>query len=753
MRKLSGLKTNSLIVRLIGSFLIVILLLVSFNFYTFFYFRDHMSREIIHYNNANLTSTTERFEAYFELLAGTLLRFYLNDKVRMMNKSSVDYNVADQLFRHEIGNLVLNQRMFLNNLIFHFDNDDFVLNHGGSVDASVMFTRLYTSDEYPQEFWERQFEQDYVFRVFPAAEFAERDIAGQPKRIGRLLPIIVKNKFHPDMYIAAFVDWDSIYREFHQSINENFYMWSAANEPLYASNATHTAPPVIELARGYAVEDSNYFFYEKGAYTGFTYINIIPYKHISSQLYKLTLTIVFLLVVAVLISLIASIWLSLKLYNPIRNIVSAIQQFNAEAAPRSQIHEFDLIGGNIRDLLVKNRNFHQSLHEQNSLLRIYAYMNKIKNIRHNSDATDWFDEERPFHFVLYQLTFTGKFREGGDHEAHKVSYFLKEYISRATAESYADAITFQTEHDQIMTIVFNGSGHETVRMLEGLKQTFDIDKAFYFLTIAVSSTYARSRQFSEAHSEARQLLRQRLLNGETQIIHGLEQTAPESVWLTQAREQEFAAQLQAGNGPGMRQAIERVLAAMHKKTAKAWQYRQLAEEWLKKTTSALVSLGVDPAAAARALPAQDDIDDCHTAEQYDRLFDRLAAEAESLLAAKSEEHDYIVGFVNRYLEKHYAEDITLDRVAEPLRVSTGYLSSYFKEKTGVNFIDYLHAIRIRKAKEALADTNLKIQEIAAQVGYLNLNSFNRMFKRLSGFTPSEYRQHLTLKENDQHEPS
>src|SRR5690606_20257481 len=141
-----------------------------------------------------------------------------------------------------------------------------------------------------------------------------------------------------------------------------------------------------------------------------------------------------------------------------------------------------------------------------------------------------------------------------------------------------------------------------------------------------------------------------------------------------------------------------------------------------------------------SLPVQGDNINRHTPEQYDLFFNGLLSAASELLAEKRGEQDHIVTFVQQFLEEHYAEDITLDRVAEPLRVTNGYLSSYFKEKTGINFIDYLHAIRIRKAKEDLIGTSLKIQDIAARVGYLNLNSFNRMFKRLTGVTPSDYRQ-------------
>jgi YesN/AraC family two-component response regulator len=64
----------------------------------------------------------------------------------------------------------------------------------------------------------------------------------------------------------------------------------------------------------------------------------------------------------------------------------------------------------------------------------------------------------------------------------------------------------------------------------------------------------------------------------------------------------------------------------------------------------------------------------------------------------------------------------------------------FKDYTGGNFIDYLMEIRICKSKELLAETNGKIRDIAEAVGYANVNSFTRIFKKMTGLTPSEYRE-------------
>jgi len=72
-------------------------------------------------------------------------------------------------------------------------------------------------------------------------------------------------------------------------------------------------------------------------------------------------------------------------------------------------------------------------------------------------------------------------------------------------------------------------------------------------------------------------------------------------------------------------------------------------------------------------------------------------------------------------------------------MNPSYLSYFFKEQTGENFIDYLNKVRIEKAKELLKDSSMSLSEIASQVGYSNAGYFNRIFKKIVGITPGQYR--------------
>ncbi|CAN7389343.1 response regulator [Paenibacillus sp. LjRoot153] len=98
-----------------------------------------------------------------------------------------------------------------------------------------------------------------------------------------------------------------------------------------------------------------------------------------------------------------------------------------------------------------------------------------------------------------------------------------------------------------------------------------------------------------------------------------------------------------------------------------------------------------------------------------------------------------VFLTKQFINKHYKEELSLEKVAEYLQLSPAYLSNLFKKETGQNFIDYLTEVRIGRAKFLLKTTDLKNAEIAREVGYADEYYFSKVFKKNVGESPLKYR--------------
>jgi two-component system, response regulator YesN len=98
--------------------------------------------------------------------------------------------------------------------------------------------------------------------------------------------------------------------------------------------------------------------------------------------------------------------------------------------------------------------------------------------------------------------------------------------------------------------------------------------------------------------------------------------------------------------------------------------------------------------------------------------------------------------VQLYMDSHYVDNIRLETIALQFFVSKEQVSRTFKQETGSTVMDYIIMKRMEKARELLQDPNVQIKTVAEAVGYTDLNYFFRIFKKVTGVTPSQMRQDI-----------
>lgn len=105
----------------------------------------------------------------------------------------------------------------------------------------------------------------------------------------------------------------------------------------------------------------------------------------------------------------------------------------------------------------------------------------------------------------------------------------------------------------------------------------------------------------------------------------------------------------------------------------------------------------------------------------------------------------IIERIKNTIDRHYSDEkLSLSMIAEEVFLSSNYISSLFKKQEQMTISDYIMQVRISKAKKLLSSTNYKTYEIANMVGYTNSQYFSVLFKRITGYSPTEYKQ-LDLK--------
>lgn len=140
---------------------------------------------------------------------------------------------------------------------------------------------------------------------------------------------------------------------------------------------------------------------------------------------------------------------------------------------------------------------------------------------------------------------------------------------------------------------------------------------------------------------------------------------------------------------------------------------------------------------------------CHTGDMVrarEDIHRSYAGALQKLLPDTPPEADQLEGrwksVVDRtadYVNQHYHEALSLKQIACVCNINTSYLGQVFKKTTNESFTDYVNRIRVEKAKELLAGTNLKVYEVSRRVGFTDYHYFLKIFKKVTGIVPTDTR--------------
>jgi AraC-like DNA-binding protein len=126
-----------------------------------------------------------------------------------------------------------------------------------------------------------------------------------------------------------------------------------------------------------------------------------------------------------------------------------------------------------------------------------------------------------------------------------------------------------------------------------------------------------------------------------------------------------------------------------------------------------------------------------------RIFaDHLSLTSNQIAMQQTSGEPPVIAKAKKFIEEHHSEDLSLGQVAQAVHTSLFYFCKLFKKVTGLNFTEFVSRTRVEKSKNLLLNPNLRVSEIAYEVGFQSLTHFNRVFKKIVGESPTEYRSHL-----------
>ncbi|MDQ1910140.1 response regulator [Paenibacillus sp. GD4] len=308
------------------------------------------------------------------------------------------------------------------------------------------------------------------------------------------------------------------------------------------------------------------------------------------------------------------------------------------------------------------------------------------------------------------------------------------------------AYRYWNSEDEIAVLLFSGlAGAES--LLSRIQSAIN-DVYYSTLDIGVSMTARFPSGMTQAYMEARKALRTRnLLSGQKEV-HVFDPASPSPGKLlsfTDYSEGVYLA-VRSGSEDQIHRSLDVWLQAVRELKVitidqlELWwyEYNVMRSRWLSEL------FGEQPpplpsadTAAAFFLPL--DSEGMLSIELWGKeLSDSLIDLSKRFLSFQHRESNVIFD-IAKYIQNHYHQDITLQEIANHFYLSREYISRKFKQEFQINLSDYISSIRIDKAKLLLLNPNLRISQVAAMVGYEDEKYFSKVFKKMVGLSPNEFR--------------
>ena len=122
--------------------------------------------------------------------------------------------------------------------------------------------------------------------------------------------------------------------------------------------------------------------------------------------------------------------------------------------------------------------------------------------------------------------------------------------------------------------------------------------------------------------------------------------------------------------------------------------------------------------------------------------DHLSMKSNQIAVQTANAEPAVIAKAKQFIREHHTEELSLGRVAVAVHTSVFYFCKLFRKVTGTTFTEFVSRTRVEKAKNLLLNPNLRVSEIAYEIGFQSLTHFNRVFKKVSGESPTEYRDRL-----------
>ncbi|MCZ8520355.1 MULTISPECIES: helix-turn-helix domain-containing protein [Paenibacillus] len=653
---------------------------------------------------------------------------------------------------------------FIDEVYVYYKNSDTVLASNRRLDGRGLFGLLHGKDTASYEQWKALLDRRYVQEYIPvtmqegdqtaqAVVYAKSLVLDNPEQPGAVLLFVVKeakllaNIAPADKTTVAVLD------------RKNRWMASAGSGKRLEALTYEDLPGRSGVFYSGDSGEEAAVSYTTSEGSGWKYISTVPAEVFDEKMKFVTSLIWISLVLSLLIGGVVTAVFIRKNYSPIGLLIERWStrsgvSFSGESS------EFGYLEQALEDTFAEKEKIGRRLSQHRDAIRAHFLQGLLTGrleshvpLHESLAAHDLRLISPEFGVITFQVEGSGKFdvRDYSDIQKEKLVNFLILNVAQELGTEGDRLIT--TELDGMPVCIVNlgpGSVEDAlVRIAQGVK-AFMEEHFHVGLTAAVSGTQQEWRGISLAYQQTLEALEYRLVMGSGGVIPydelaraAASRTPGHSYYYPLHVEQQLINFVKTGDDEQADRLIGETIA---RNEAQALLSVPLAKclmfDLMATLLKTLEDIGpIDQHMGGGAGHPIDRLTVCGTiGEMRGELREVLDQICRTVRENRSREPHQLSRQVMQYIAEHYSsEHLNITSIGEAFGLTPSYVSKQFKSQTGEALLDVINRTRLEEAKKLLAQQSFSVAEVARRVGYSDLNTFGRIFKKFEGVTPGKYK--------------
>lgn len=734
--------------------LLILVPLAAFGILLYHYSMEVVTNETVKSTAAIMENFSSEVEEFLSLLTDDTIAMLAQSPVSGLMTSEVRFKDLPPNEMHatlqeirEIQadlNSIINTKRIIDDIYIVYLQNGSVLRYDGLYDAEIFFGNIHTlaqqdSDAFLQSLTSRQTMAFYEPQTVSTTEFTTFDVISS--RV--LIPIVTTYPFNSAPSIAMVsdlrVDWLS---ERIAVDGIDTYIIDRRGNVIVHAGALSLTGEMLSPVLGKAVDGEVLRIGQEdyrvsnlvSATNEWNYVSVIRERDFTGPADSIRATTLLLLSSLLVLGFVVSYAISYRMYTPIRSIA---RQVNSEGEPLSQrVNEYDYLSDWYHRTARDSRRMQHLIEAMRPALLENALLQILQGASDCFDCLNGYIEPgaEPFSSQSEKLVLCIELLPLGKAPLH-IGLVKRKLANEIMALGRRIWMTDVSESR--LAVVWENAEHCRIEdILAALEDAFE-QKGPVKHVCAVSGRFDSSaRDLSESYFFALKLLEYRLFNSANEII--TEQIAEERMYADTYLSESIVNKLRsAKDAQELFKVIEDILQQQNTEVCVEKHVRLIALDILN---TMMRSTGKADGNLEKTMGYIAQLEACRQMDELQEAFRGICAnEYDTLSQEESLPQNKTIELAMAYIREHYAADLSLEFFADRYHMSVGHFSRCFKRYSGDKYVDFLNHCRIERAKLLLNTTDLIIDEIAVQVGYMGGNSFNAIFKRYEGITPGRYR--------------